>query len=76
MQNTLSPVGNTVGKGAETAAKPVGSVVEPLVGGVMKAGNIGGEATGAKTEGTGTLKDGEQKSSGKQTADNPLGLSS
>lgn len=46
IQGTLAPVGNVAGKGFETAAKPLGGLVEPLVGGLMKSGEAFGEQTG------------------------------
>ena len=46
IQAGLAPVGNTVGKGLEIAGKPVGGLVEPLVGGITKSGRAFGEATG------------------------------
>lgn len=84
IQSVLSPVGNTAGKGLETVAKPVGGLVEPLVGGVMKSGKAFGEQAGVgfgNAEG-GPAKAAEaegermKKSVGgeEQTGDNPLGL--
>ena len=46
IQSGLAPVGNTLGKGLGTAGKPVGGLVEPLVGGITKSGKAFGEATG------------------------------
>ena len=39
IQGTLGKVGEPLGKGLGFAAKPVGGLVEPLVGGVMKSGS-------------------------------------
>jgi hypothetical protein len=80
----MAPVGNTVGKGLETAGKPVGGLVEPLVGGVMKSGEGFGDAVGVgfgnKEGGPAKQQEAEHQRmkepfGGKeQNADNPLGL--
>jgi hypothetical protein len=46
IQKGLNPVGQYAGKGLETVAKPVGGLVEPLVGGIMKSGEAFGEQAG------------------------------
>jgi hypothetical protein len=84
IQSFLSPVGNTAGKGLETIGRPVGGIVEPLVGGVMKTGKAFGEQAGV---GFGNAEGGPAKASEaegermkqsvggeEQTGDNPLGL--
>lgn len=84
IQSVLSPVGNTAGKGLGMVGKPVGGIVEPLLGGVMKGGQGVGELAGVgfgNAEG-GPAKAAEaehermKKSVGgeEQTGDNPLGL--
>ncbi|KAL8877795.1 MAG: hypothetical protein Q9192_008595 [Flavoplaca navasiana] len=80
VSSTLSPVGKPVGKGLETVASPVGGLVEPLVGGIMKSGKGFGDTVGVGA-GNQDQKKYEEKESeragvgGKeQTAGNPLGL--
>ncbi|KAI4217356.1 MAG: hypothetical protein LQ351_000665 [Letrouitia transgressa] len=46
IQSGLAPVGKPLGKGLETVASPVGGLVEPLVGGIMKSGSAFGENFG------------------------------
>ncbi|KAL8739528.1 MAG: hypothetical protein Q9184_008591, partial [Pyrenodesmia sp. 2 TL-2023] len=46
VQSGLSPVGKPLGKGLETVASPVGGLVEPLVGGIMKSGKGFGDTVG------------------------------
>lgn len=84
IQATMAPFGNTVGKGLETVTKPVGSLVDPLVGGVARAGEtFGNEMSigfGNKEGGPAKQQEAEAKKmkepfGGKeQNADNPLGL--
>ncbi|MCJ1359275.1 MAG: hypothetical protein MMC33_009276 [Icmadophila ericetorum] len=80
ISDTLSPVGKPVGKGLETIGKPIGGILEPLVGGVLKGGNAWGETLGV---GAGNLEHKKQYEEEErkapvggeeQTADNPLGL--
>ena len=84
VQSALNPVGKYAGKGLETVSKPVGGVVEPLVGGVMKSGKGFGDTVGV---GFGNAEGGPAKQAEaegermkkpvggqEQTADNPLGL--
>jgi len=84
IQSVLSPVGDIAGKGLGTAGKPLGGVVDPVVGGVMRSGKAFGEQLGV---GYGNHEGGpaaaEEKEAkrmkepfgGKeQNADNPLGL--
>ena len=86
IQSTLNPVGQYAGKGLEKAAGPVGGIVDPLVGGVMRSGKGFGEQTGV---GFGNAEGGPGKAAEaegermkqpvggqEQTADNPLGLNS
>lgn len=75
---------NTVGTGLEKVAGPVGGLVEPLVGGVMKTGEAFGTQAnvGFGNKGGGPAKQAEAEGErmkeplgGKeQNADNPLGL--
>lgn len=84
IQGALSPVGNYAGKGLETVSKPVGSLVDPLLGGVMRAGEAFGTQAnvgyGNKEGGPAKQADAEGQKmkepiGGKdQTGDNPLGL--
>ncbi|KAK7887990.1 hypothetical protein LTR67_009384 [Exophiala xenobiotica] len=84
IEGALSPVGKYAGKGFETAAQPLGGVVEPIVGGVMKSGKGWGDQIGVGfgNEGGGPAKqqeaEGENLKKGlggnEQNASNPLGL--
>ncbi|KAI1625346.1 hypothetical protein EDD37DRAFT_649670 [Exophiala viscosa] len=84
IQGALSPVGKYAGKGFETVGRPVGGLVEPLVGGVMKSGKGWGDQVGVGfgNEGGGPAKQQEEEGrkmkeeiGGKeQNAENPLGL--
>lgn len=80
VESTLSPIGRPMGKGFETVTKPVGGVVDALVGGLMRSGGAYGEVAGV---GAGNMdkKKAEEKAEmheevgGKeQTGLNPLGL--
>lgn len=80
LESALSSIGRPVGKGFETVTKPVGGVVDALVGGVMRGGATYGEIAGV---GAGNMdkKKAEEKAErhkevgGKeQTGENPLGL--
>lgn len=84
IQGTLNPVGQYAGKGLETVTKPVGALVDPIVGGVMRGGEAFGDQVGV---GYGNKEGGpakQQEAEGvrmkqpvggeEQTADNPLGL--
>ncbi|KAJ9605443.1 hypothetical protein H2200_010100 [Cladophialophora chaetospira] len=84
IQGALSPVGNNVGPILEKGAGPIGGLVDPLVGGVMKSGKGWGDTIGV---GFGNAEGGPAKQQeaehqrmkedfgGKeQTGDNPLGL--
>merc|ERR1711939_529873 len=44
IEDTLSPVGKYAGKGFEKAAQPIGGVVDPTVGGIMRMGKGFGDA--------------------------------
>lgn len=84
IRDKLNPVGKYTGKGLETIGKPIGGVVDPLVGGVMRGGEAFGDTVGV---GYGNKEGGPAKQQeaegermrqpvggGEQTADNPLGL--
>lgn len=84
VQGKLNPVGKYAGKGFETVGKPVGGIVDPLVGGLMRSGEAFGDTVGV---GFGNKEGGpakQQEAEGErmkeptggqeQTADNPLGL--
>ena len=86
MQDKLNPVGKYTGKGFETIGKPVGGIVDPLVGGLMRSGEGWGDTLGV---GFGNKEGGpakQQEAEGErmkqsiggeeQTGDNPLGLNS
>lgn len=74
-------MGKPLGKGLETVASPVGGLVEPLVGGIMKSGKGFGDTVGVGAGNQDQKKAEEaererQPVGGKeQTAGNPLGLS-
>jgi len=84
VQSMLSPVGKYTGKGLGMVGSPVGGIVDPLLGGIMKGGKAFGEQAGV---GFGNAEGGPGKAAeaeaermkepfgGKeQDADNPLGL--
>ena len=84
VSGVLSPVGKYSGPALEKVGQPLGGVVEPLVGGVMKSGKgfgetlgvgfgnaEGGPAAAAEAEGA-RMK--EPLGGKEQTGDNPLGL--
>lgn len=80
INSTLSPVGAPLGKGLETVTRPVGNVVDAVVGGVMRSGAAHGEVAGV---GAGNMdkKTDEQNErlreplgGEEQTGQNPLGL--
>ena len=75
IQGALGKVGNPVGKGLETAAKPVGGVVEPLVGGLFRAPEAFGHAADSDAKQKKQDEEDHRPIAGEeQTADNPLGL--
>lgn len=73
-------MGQPVGKGLGTVARPVGGLVEPVVGGLMKSGkgfnDMFKEEYGKPT--SGEVKEELAKGEGgeEQTGENPLGLKS
>lgn len=80
IESGLSPLGKPLGKGLGIVGKPVGGLVEPLVGGLLKSGDAYGQAAGV---GAGNLdhKNAAEEEERRrpvggqeQTADNPLGL--
>merc|ERR1712169_32687 len=71
IEDTLSPVGKYAGKGFEKAAQPIGGVVDPTVGGIMRMGEGGGPAKQQEAEHE-NLKKG--LGGNEQNASNPLGL--
>ena len=80
LESGLSPLGKPLGKGLETAAKPIGGLVEPLVGGLMKSGSAFGDAAGVGAGNMDHKRAAEEEERRKpvggqeQTAENPLGL--
>lgn len=84
IQETLKPVGDIAGKGFETIGRPVGGLVDPTVGGIMRAGKGWGEQLGvgfgnheggpAKQEEAEGKRMKEPVGGKEQTGDNPLGL--
>ena len=84
IEGTLQPVGKYVGKGLETVSKPLGGVIDPLVGGLMRSGEaFGNQANvGFGNKDGGPAKAGEKEAAelkkgigGKEeSGDNPLGL--
>jgi len=81
VQSALGHVGDPVGKGLETAARPVGSLVDPLVGGLTRAGGIWGDEAGVgsgnqdKKKAAANAKSKQPVGGQEQNAGNPLGLS-
>ncbi len=80
IESGLSPVGKPLGKGLGVVARPVGGLVEPIVGGLLKSGGAYGEAMDVGAGNTDKRK-AEEKAErhapvgGKeQTGENPLGL--
>jgi len=80
MESVMSPVGKPLGKGLSVIGSPVGGLVEPLVGGLMKSGEAHGAVAGV---GAGNMehKNREEEEERKkpygaqeQTGENPLGL--
>ncbi|KAL9113622.1 MAG: hypothetical protein Q9227_002360 [Pyrenula ochraceoflavens] len=78
IEGTLGKVGQPVGKGLGYATKPVGSLVEPVVGGLMKSGNAFGSLVKEEygKPDSETQKEEMKKGLGnnEQDKDNPLGL--
>lgn len=84
IQSTLEPVSKYAGQGLETIAKPVGGIVDPIVGTTMRAGEGFGNTVGvgfgnkeggpAKQEEAEAQRMKEPIGGEEQTADNPLGL--
>ena len=75
IQGALGKVGNPVGKGLETAAKPVGGVIEPVVGGLFRAPEAFGNAADSDAKAKAQDEEDHRPIAGEeQTGDNPLGL--
>ena len=75
IQGVLGKVGNPVGKGLETAAKPVGGIIEPVVGGLFRAPETFGHAADSDAKLKKQDEEDHRPIAGEeQTADNPLGL--
>ena len=75
IQGALGKVGGPVGTGLETVAKPVGGIVEPLVGGIFKAPQTFGHAADSDAKAKAQDEEDHRPIAGEeQTADNPLGL--
>ena len=75
IQGALGKVGNPVGKGLETAAKPVGGIVEPVVGGLFRAPETFGYAADSDAKAKKQDEEDHRPIAGEeQTGDNPLGL--
>ncbi|MCJ1466423.1 hypothetical protein MMC07_005042 [Pseudocyphellaria aurata] len=80
INSALSPVGAPVGKGLETATRPVGNVVDAVVGGVLRFGGASGEAAGVGAGNMDLKNDAETErlreplGGEEQTGQNPLGL--
>jgi len=84
IEDTLSPVGKHAGPVLEKGAGPIGAVVDPLVGGIMKGGKGWGETLGvgygnaeggpAKQQEAEHARMKEDLGGKEQTGDNPLGL--
>lgn len=76
-----------MGKGLETVAKPIGGIIDPVVGGLMRSGGAFGDLLGSghgnmdKRKVEAIHKEEEEKEERhapvggqEQNADNPLGL--
>ena len=75
IQGALGKVGGPVGKGFETAAKPIGGVVEPVLGGLFRAPEAFGHAADSDAKAKKQDEEDHRPIAGEeQTADNPLGL--
>ncbi|MCJ1429709.1 hypothetical protein MMC29_007624 [Sticta canariensis] len=80
INSTLSPVGAPLGKGLETVTRPVGNVVDALVGGVMRSGAAHGDIAGVGAGNMDKKRDEENErlreplGGEEQTGQNPLGL--
>lgn len=80
VNSALSPVGGPVGKGLETVTRPVGNVVDAVVGGVIRFGGASGEAAGVGAGNMDLKNDAEKERAREplggeeQTGQNPLGL--
>ena len=75
IQGALGTVGNPVGKGLETAAKPVGGIIEPVVGGLFRAPQTFGHASDHAEKMEKENEEDHRPIAGEEmTADNPLGL--
>ena len=75
IQGALGKVGNPVGKGLETAAKPVGGIIEPVVGGLFRAPDTFGHAADSDAKAKKQDEEDHRPIAGEeQTGDNPLGL--
>lgn len=80
IESTMAPVGKPLGKGLETVGRPLGGVIDPIVGGIMRFGSASGAAAGVgagnmdkKNEAEAEWK--KESIGGKeQTRENPLGL--
>lgn len=80
----MNPVGKYAGKGLETVGKPVGGIVDPVAGGIMRSGEAFGDTLGVgygnKEGGPAKQQEAEAErmrqpvGGQEQTADNPLGL--
>lgn len=84
IQQKMNPVGKYTGMGLGAVGRPVGGIVDPIVGGLMRGGEAFGDQLGVgygnKEGGPAAQLEAEgermkQPTAGQeQTADNPLGL--
>ena len=80
IESGLSPVGGPLGKGLGMVARPIGGLVDPIVGGLMRSGAAFGDAAGVGAGNMDHKRAAEEEERKKpiggqeQTADNPLGL--
>ena len=80
VESILSPVGKPLGKGLGMVGSPIGGVVDPLVGGLMRSGGAFGEVAGTGAGNMDKKKEAEEEERKKpfggqeQNAENPLGL--
>ncbi|MCJ1314204.1 hypothetical protein MMC25_007884 [Agyrium rufum] len=78
VQGVLGKVGGPVGTGLGYAGKPVGGLVEPIVGGLMKSGGEFGKLISEERGQPSMAEEQEEMAKGvgnnEKTGDNPLGL--
>jgi len=80
IESTMAPVGKPLGKGLETVGRPLGGVIDPIVGGIMRFGSASGAAAGVGAGNMDKKNEAEEEwkkesiGGKEQTGENPLGL--